>query len=163
MVAVNMKFHEVQREPSNRSRYSLLRVCRQIYAETALLPYNLNWFFAETIRDSLSILSNAYIQNRIRSIAIVLVDACRTLDGDGIQGVLWWLCKWPSLRRFHIFILPDPTRSPLVCCALYGGMDGFRQKVLRPQMERIRKVFADGVSKRIKQGAPSQLNSATHV
>ncbi|KAF2211957.1 hypothetical protein CERZMDRAFT_84920 [Cercospora zeae-maydis SCOH1-5] len=64
-----------------------LRVCRQVYAEAALIPYSINEFIVDTIRDTFSVFTSALVpaqQRVIKRIALV---------GDSLPSVQMRHCK----------------------------------------------------------------------
>ncbi|KAM3417735.1 hypothetical protein BST61_g5968 [Cercospora zeina] len=66
---------------------ALLRVCRQIHAEAALLPYSINEFIIDTIRDTFTLFTSALApaqQKVIKRIALV---------GDSLPSIQMRHCK----------------------------------------------------------------------
>jgi hypothetical protein len=84
-------------------RFSLLRVSRQIYAETAILPYHLSTFRFYDSADLMKWLMRASTSTRA---ALRAIEFGRTTPIDDDQVRRWKRCieQFPNMTNFHVHL-----------------------------------------------------------
>jgi hypothetical protein len=86
----------------NYDRFSLLRVCRQIYHETATLPYTMNTFFFEDIFD-LKVYENSTKRQQLQYIQSLAVgECCKPGIHESVRAAFKDLPKLPALKEASV-------------------------------------------------------------